>query len=71
MADRLAPLDLLDLDSLHSAEERDVRAVVRRLVDDRVRPHVADWYERGQVPVRDLVKEFASSRSVQPLSGSA
>jgi len=34
--------------------------VVRRLVDERVRPHVARWYEEGKVPVRDLAKEFAS-----------
>jgi glutaryl-CoA dehydrogenase len=34
--------------------------VVRRLVDDKVRPHIADWYERGEVPVRELAKEFAA-----------
>ena len=32
--------------------------VVRRLVDDQVRPHVADWYEEGQVPARELAREF-------------
>jgi glutaryl-CoA dehydrogenase len=51
--------DLLGLDELHSDEERQIRAVVRRLVDDLVRPHVAGWYEEGRVPVRDLVREFA------------
>jgi glutaryl-CoA dehydrogenase len=54
----VAPLDLLDLDSLLSDEERDIRAVVRALVDDRVRPHVARWYAEGRVPVRDLAPEF-------------
>ncbi|MET8039448.1 acyl-CoA dehydrogenase family protein [Micromonospora sp. NPDC005215] len=53
-----APLDLLDLDLSLSAEERQIRDVVRQLVDDRVRPHVADWYEDGQVPARDLAREF-------------
>jgi glutaryl-CoA dehydrogenase len=53
-------LDLLDLDSLHSAEELQIRAVVRRLVDERVRPQVADWFEAGQVPVRELAKEFGA-----------
>ncbi|GGK98424.1 acyl-CoA dehydrogenase family protein [Mangrovihabitans endophyticus] len=53
-----APLDLLDLDELLSDEERDIREVVRRVADDRVRPHVAGWYERGEVPVRDLAVEF-------------
>jgi glutaryl-CoA dehydrogenase len=53
------PLDLLDLDGLHSDEELAIRAVVRRVVDDHVRPNVAEWYERGQVPVRELAKELA------------
>jgi glutaryl-CoA dehydrogenase len=53
-------IDLLALDSLHSEEERQIRAVVRKLVDDRVRPHVARWYEDGRAPVRDLAKEFAA-----------
>jgi glutaryl-CoA dehydrogenase len=53
-----APLDLLDLDLSLSEEERQIRDVVRQLVDDRVRPHVADWYEDGQVPARELAREF-------------
>jgi glutaryl-CoA dehydrogenase len=53
------PLDLLDIDELHSEEELAVRAVVRRLMDEHVRPNVAGWYEEGQVPVRDLTREFA------------
>jgi glutaryl-CoA dehydrogenase len=60
MADRTSPLDLIDVDSLHSDEELQIRAVVRRLVDDKVRPYVAGWYERGDLPVRDLAKEFAA-----------
>ncbi|MEV4844332.1 acyl-CoA dehydrogenase family protein [Micromonospora matsumotoense] len=51
-------LDLLDVDASLSEEERQIRAVVRRLVDDRVRPHVAGWYEDGQVPARELAREF-------------
>src|SRR4051812_20606755 len=54
----VAPLDLLDLDSLLSDEERDVRALARRVADDRVRPFVAQWYEDGRVPVRELAREF-------------
>src|SRR5690348_8796419 len=60
MADPVAPLDLLAVDSLHSDEELQIRAVVRRLVDEKVRPFVADWYERGDLPVRDLAKEFGA-----------
>ncbi|SNT57773.1 glutaryl-CoA dehydrogenase [Asanoa hainanensis] len=56
--DRVAPLELLDLDGNLSPEDRDMRAVVRQVVDDRVRPHVATWYEEGRVPVRELAAEF-------------
>ncbi|MCW6005312.1 acyl-CoA dehydrogenase family protein [Micromonospora sp. CPCC 205371] len=52
------PLDLIDVDSLHSDEERQIRSVVRQVVDDRVRPHVAQWYEEGRVPARELALEF-------------
>ncbi|HKE64434.1 MAG TPA: acyl-CoA dehydrogenase family protein [Micromonosporaceae bacterium] len=52
------PLDLIDVDHLHSDEELEIRRVVRKLVDERVRPHVADWYEAGTLPARDLAKEF-------------
>ncbi|MBM2618077.1 acyl-CoA dehydrogenase family protein [Actinoplanes sp. LDG1-06] len=54
----VAPLDLLDLDTLLNDEERDIREVVRRVADDRVRPHVAGWYESGTTPVRELALEF-------------
>jgi glutaryl-CoA dehydrogenase len=55
---RALPLDLIDVDSLHSDEERQIRAVVRKVVDDLVRPHVTEWYEQGHVPARDLALEF-------------
>jgi glutaryl-CoA dehydrogenase len=54
----VAPWDLLDLDSLLTDEERDVRDLARRVADDRVRPSVAEWYENGSTPVRDLAVEF-------------
>ncbi|TBL30420.1 acyl-CoA dehydrogenase [Verrucosispora sp. SN26_14.1] len=53
-------VDLLDLDSSLTEEERQIRAVVRRVVDERVRPHVAGWYEAGEVPARDLAREFGA-----------
>ncbi len=54
-----APLDLLGIDHLLSVEERDIAATVREFVDHRVRPHVADWYERGEVDLT-LIKEAGS-----------
>ena len=52
------PLDILDVDALLTDEERDVRDLVRRVADERIRPHVAGWYESGSMPVRELAAEF-------------
>ncbi len=43
------PLDLLGIDRLLTEEERDVAATVREFVERRVRPRIADWYERGEI----------------------
>jgi glutaryl-CoA dehydrogenase len=42
------PLELLGIDHLLTEEERDIQASVREFVDDRVRPHIADSFERGR-----------------------
>jgi glutaryl-CoA dehydrogenase len=49
---------LLDLDSLLSDEERDLRTMVREFGEQRLRPHIAQWFEEGQVPVRELALEI-------------
>ncbi|UER54497.1 acyl-CoA dehydrogenase [Kineosporiaceae bacterium SCSIO 59966] len=54
----VAPLDLLDVDSLLTEQERDVQRTVRRFCGDRVRPHVADWFAAGDLPVRELAREM-------------
>ena len=54
----LAPLALLDTDSLIGDDDRAIRDTVRALVDDRLRPEIAEWYETGDVPVRELALEF-------------
>ena len=46
----VGPLELLDIDHLLSDEERAVQQSVRRLVDDTIRPHIAQWYEVGTFP---------------------
>jgi glutaryl-CoA dehydrogenase len=58
MSDAVAPLDLLALDGLLTPDEKDVRASVRAMVDEHVRPHVARWFEEGTLPARDLAREF-------------
>ncbi|MGL5856998.1 MAG: acyl-CoA dehydrogenase family protein [Angustibacter sp.] len=57
MSDRVHPLDLLGLDALLSDEEKDVRASVRAMLDEHVRPHVAGWFEAGALPARELAQE--------------
>jgi glutaryl-CoA dehydrogenase len=54
-----SPLELLGIDRLLTAEERDIQAAVREFVDRRVKPHVADWFERGDVDL-GLMKEAGS-----------
>ena len=58
MAERTAPLDLLNLTSLLSDEERDIGRSVRAMVDEHVRPYVAQWFEQGTLPARELALEF-------------
>ncbi|UGS27783.1 acyl-CoA dehydrogenase family protein [Microbacterium resistens] len=50
--------DLLDFDELLTDDERAVRDRVRAFVDARIRPHIADWYDRAVFPT-DLVPELA------------
>ncbi len=44
------PEDFLDIDSLLSDEERDIRDVVRAFVQREVVPNVGDWFEQGTIP---------------------
>ena len=46
---RTGPLELLDVDHLLTEEERDIQATVREFVAERVKPNIADWYERGDL----------------------
>ncbi|HET9560601.1 MAG TPA: acyl-CoA dehydrogenase family protein [Propionibacteriaceae bacterium] len=46
---RTEPLELLGIDHLLSEEERDIRATVREFVEQRVKPNIADWFERGDL----------------------
>ena len=54
----LNPRDLLDTDWLLSDEERMIRDNVRAFVREQIVPEVGEWFERGELPVRDLAREF-------------
>jgi glutaryl-CoA dehydrogenase len=52
------PLDLLDLDALLSDEERAVRNTTRDWVKSRVLPEIGEWFERAELPSRELAREL-------------
>ncbi|WP_426245050.1 acyl-CoA dehydrogenase family protein [Nocardioides sp. LHG3406-4] len=58
MAIPQSPLGLFGTDALIGEEDRAIRDTVRRYVEDKVRPHLAGWYESGEIPARDLAKEL-------------
>ncbi len=53
--------DPLGLDAQLSDDELAVRATVRSFCEEKITPHVAGWFEAGEVPgVRELTKEFGN-----------
>jgi glutaryl-CoA dehydrogenase len=55
-----SPLGLFGTDSLIGEEDRAIRDTVRQFVDERVRSGLAEWYEAGVIPARDLAKELGA-----------
>ena len=60
MTDALDRLDLLDLDDDLDDEDRLLRDTVRKFADDRLRPHIRQWFEDGTLPARELAQEFGA-----------
>ncbi|MFV2120741.1 acyl-CoA dehydrogenase family protein [Streptomyces sp. Act-28] len=55
------PDDPLGVDDLLDPEDLAVRDTVRRWAAERVLPHIAEWYERGELPViRELARELGA-----------
>ena len=52
------PFALLDLDAMLTEEQRMIRDTVRDYVDARIRPEIADWFETGVLPARELAREM-------------
>ncbi|WP_432990011.1 acyl-CoA dehydrogenase family protein [Dactylosporangium sp. CA-233914] len=55
-----SPLALFGAETLISPEDAAIRDVVRQFVADRIRPGIADWYEAGALPARELAKELGT-----------
>jgi len=51
------PLDLLDIASLLSDEEREIQRTVAAFLADRVRPHIGEWFENAHF-ARELAPEL-------------
>ncbi len=60
MNDTLDRLDLLDLDHDLDDDDRLLRDTVRKFANDRLRPHIRDWFEEGTLPARELAREFGA-----------
>ncbi|MEV0347850.1 acyl-CoA dehydrogenase family protein [Nonomuraea sp. NPDC050680] len=54
------PSALFAIDGLLTDEERDIRQAVRQVCDQEIRPHVADWFEAGTLPARELARSLGS-----------
>ncbi len=55
-----SPLGLFGTDALIGDEDLAIRDTVRKHVTEKIRPHLAEWYEAGQIPARDLAKELGA-----------
>ncbi|OCB45292.1 acyl-CoA dehydrogenase [Mycobacterium vulneris] len=49
---------MFGIDALLSAEEREIRDTVRSVVQRSISPHIASWYESGELPARELAGEL-------------
>ena len=54
----LKPLDFLDVDAELEPDDLEIRDTVRRFVGDRLLPEVSGWFERGELPSRELAREL-------------
>ena len=53
-----APFELFAIDHLLSEEERAIRDVVRAFVETEIKPNVAEWFDEGRIPGRELMKKL-------------
>ncbi|WP_328405955.1 acyl-CoA dehydrogenase family protein [Nocardia sp. NBC_00403] len=50
--------ELFAIDALLSDEEREIRNTVAAFANRRLRPHIADWFESGTFPAREIAPEL-------------
>jgi len=54
------PLGLLDIDSLIGEEDLAMQKTVRQFVEERIKPDIAEWYESGRLPAREIAEQLGS-----------
>lgn len=64
----MEPLDLFGIDALLDEQERDIQGTVRRLVDERLRPRLPEWFESG-TPQPEAFQEIARDLGALGLFG--
>ncbi|MFE6733114.1 acyl-CoA dehydrogenase family protein, partial [Streptomyces californicus] len=61
---KLPPFDATDplgIDDLLGPDDLAIRDTVRTWAADRVLPHIAEWYEKGELPgIRELARELGA-----------
>ena len=60
MSSKRTLTQLFDLDHLLEPEEIQIRDTVRGFAAERIRPHIAQWFDDATLPARDLAKELGS-----------
>lgn len=54
------PFDLIKVERELNDEQRAIQAVTRQYVNDRIKPDIAQWFESGELPARELALELGS-----------
>ncbi|WP_446666652.1 acyl-CoA dehydrogenase family protein [Flexivirga sp. B27] len=52
------PLELFSTDQLIGDDDRELRDAVRSFATDKIKPHLADWFEAGDLPARELALQL-------------
>lgn len=53
-----APLELFGIDQLVNPEDRAIGETVRSYVEREVKPQLAEWFEAGDLPARELARDL-------------
>jgi len=57
----ISPTALFAVDTLLTEEEREIRNTVRLVCDREIRPHIAGWFEAGELPARELARTLGAT----------